>query len=129
MSPQEVRSKIRKGEEDIHFPSTGLICLENAHSNGRVIPLENMKEIHEIAKENKIPVHLDGARIFNASTYLKVDPKEITQYCDSIMFCLSKGGLCAPVGSMVAGSKSFIEKAKKKKKTYGRGGYETSRFF
>lgn len=118
MSPQEVRSKIRKGEEDIHFPSTGLICLENAHSNGRVIPLENMKEIHEIAKENKIPVHLDGARIFNASTYLKVDPKEITQYCDSIMFCLSKG-LCAPVGSMVAGSKSFIEKAKKKRKLMG----------
>lgn len=120
MSPQEIRSKIRKGEQDIHFPSTGLICLENAHSNGRVIPLENMKEIYEIAKENNIPVHLDGARVFNAATYLNIDPKEITNYCDSIMFCLSKG-LCAPVGSIIAGSKMFVEKAKKRRKLMGGG--------
>ncbi|PNR92499.1 low-specificity L-threonine aldolase [Petrotoga sp. 9PWA.NaAc.5.4] len=120
MSPNEIKSKIRKGEEDLHFPSTGLICLENAHSNGRVVPLENMREIYKIAKEKNVPVHLDGARVFNAATYLKVDAKEITQYCDSVMFCLSKG-LCAPVGSVLAGSKEFIQKAKKKRKLMGGG--------
>lgn len=120
MAPQDIKNRIRKGEDDLHFPSTGLICLENAHSNGRVVSLENMKEISEIAHENGIPVHLDGARVFNAATYLNVDPKEITQYCDSVMFCLSKG-LCAPVGSIVAGSKDFIQKAKKKRKLMGGG--------
>jgi len=120
MSPKDIKNRIRKGEDDLHFPSTGLICLENAHSNGRVVTLENMKEISEIAHENGIPVHLDGARLFNAATYLNVDPKEITQYCDSVMFCLSKG-LCAPVGSIVAGSKDFIQKAKKKRKLMGGG--------
>ena len=120
MPPNEIKSKIRKGEEDLHFPSTGLICLENAHSNGRVVPLENMREIYKIAKEKNVPVHLDGARVFNAATYLKVDAKEITQYCDSVMFCLSKG-LCAPVGSILAGSKEFIQKAKKKRKLMGGG--------
>jgi threonine aldolase len=120
MSPKDIKNRIRKGEEDLHFPSTGLICLENAHSNGTVVPLENMKEISEIAHENEIPVHLDGARVFNAATYLNVDPTEITQYCDSVMFCLSKG-LCAPVGSIVAGSKDFIQKAKKKRKLMGGG--------
>ncbi|MDK2906387.1 MAG: threonine aldolase [Petrotoga sp.] len=120
MSPQDIQNRIRKEEDDLHFPSTGLICLENAHSNGRVLPLENMKEISEIAHENGIPVHLDGARVFNAATYLDVDPKEITQYCDSVMFCLSKG-LCAPVGSLLAGSKDFIQKAKKKRKLMGGG--------
>lgn len=120
MSPQDIQNRIRKEEDDLHFPSTGLICLENAHSNGRVLPLENMKEISEIAHENRIPVHLDGARVFNAATYLDVDPKEITQYCDSVMFCLSKG-LCAPVGSLLAGSKDFIQKAKKKRKLMGGG--------
>ncbi len=120
MAPQDIKNRIRKGEDDLHFPSTGLICLENAHSNGRVVSLENMKEISETAHEKGIPVHLDGARVFNAATYLNVDPKEITQYCDSVMFCLSKD-LCAPVGSIVAGSKDFIQKAKKKRKLMGGG--------
>ncbi|TDT63359.1 low-specificity L-threonine aldolase [Fonticella tunisiensis] len=118
LDPQEVKAKIR--EEDIHFPETGLICLENAHSNGRVIPLENMQEIHNIAREHNIPVHLDGARLFNAATYLNVDVKEITKYCDSVMFCLSKG-LCAPVGSMLAGSREFIDRARKGRKLMGGG--------
>jgi threonine aldolase len=118
LNPDEVRSKIRK--DDIHFPETGLICLENAHSNGRVISLENMSAIYNIAKEHNIPVHLDGARIFNAAAYLNVDAKEITKYCDSVMFCLSKG-LCAPVGSILAGSKEFIDKARKGRKLMGGG--------
>lgn len=118
LNPLEISSKIRG--EDIHFPSTGLICLENAHSNGRVISLNNMGNIYSIAKENNIPLHLDGARLFNAAAHLKVEAKEITKYCDSVMFCLSKG-LCAPVGSILAGSKEFIDKARKGRKLMGGG--------
>ncbi|WZL74394.1 low-specificity L-threonine aldolase [Clostridiaceae bacterium 35-E11] len=119
LDPEEIKSKIRI-EEDIHFPSTGLICLENAHSNGRVIPIDNMQSIYNIANQYSIPVHLDGARLFNAAASLNVDVKEITQNCDSVMFCLSKG-LCAPVGSMVAGTKTFIAKARKGRKLMGGG--------
>jgi threonine aldolase len=118
LDPNEVESKIRG--IDIHFPDTGLICLENAHSNGRVISLENMHSIYSMAKRHNLPVHLDGARLFNAATYLKVDVKEVTQYCDSVMFCLSKG-LCAPVGSILAGSKEFIIKARRGRKLMGGG--------
>lgn len=118
LNPDEIESKIRG--IDIHYPRTGLICLENAHSNGRVIPLDNMEKIFKISREYNIPVHLDGARLFNAASYLNVDPCEITKYCDSVMFCLSKG-LCAPVGSILAGSKDFIEKARKKRKLMGGG--------
>jgi len=123
-SAEQVEAKIR--DNDIHFPSTGLISVENALSNGRTISLRTMKEIHTLAKSRWIPVHLDGARLFNAASYLNVDPKEITQYCDSVMFCLSKG-LCAPVGSMVAGSKSFIARARKGRKLMG-GGLRQSGF-
>lgn len=120
LDPNEVEKRIRREDEDIHYPGTGLICLENAHSNGRVISLENMKAIYEIAKKHEVPVHVDGARLFNAAAYLGVDAKEITKYCDSVMFCLSKG-LCAPVGSILAGSKEFINKARKKRKIMGGG--------
>lgn len=122
LSPDLIRSKIR--DNDIHCPETGLICLENAHSNGRVIPLENMKAIQGIAKEHGIPVHLDGARLFNAAEYLKVKAPEITRYADSVMFCLSKG-LCAPIGSMLAGSRPFIDKARKGRKLMGGGMRQT----
>ena len=88
---------------DIHEPKTGLICTENAHSTGVVHSLSYMRELYGIAHKNNIPVHLDGARIFNAASYLHVEAAEITQYADSVMFCLSKG-LCAPVGSMLARS-------------------------
>ncbi|GLC32114.1 low-specificity L-threonine aldolase [Clostridium omnivorum] len=118
LNPDEVESKIRG--IDIHFPSTGLICLENAHSNGRVIPLSNMEKIYSIAKKHNLPVHLDGARLFNAAAYLKVDAKDITKYCNSVMFCLSKG-LCAPVGSILAGTKEFIDRARKGRKLMGGG--------
>lgn len=120
LDPLEIKKKIRKESDELQYPGTSLICIENAHSNGRVIPIDNMKTIYSIAKENDVPVHLDGARIFNAASYLKVDVKEITKYCDSIMFCLSKG-LCAPVGSILAGSKDFIKKAIKGRKLMGGG--------
>ncbi len=115
----EIKSRIREFE-DIHFPETKLIELENALSNGDVMPLEDMEIIYENAKKNNINIHLDGARIFNAAIYLNVDVKEITQYTDSVMFCLSKG-LAAPVGSILAGTSDFIKKARKKRKVMGGG--------
>lgn len=120
LNPREIAARIRSAKEDIHYPQTSLICLENAHSNGRVIPLENMREISAIAKERHVPIHLDGARLFNAAASLGVEAPAITQYCDSVMFCLSKG-LCAPFGSMLAGSKEFIAQARKKRKLMGGG--------
>lgn len=118
MDPKDVSKAIR--ETDIHYPQTGLICMENALSNGTVVPLARMKEIYDIAKNNSIPVHLDGARLFNAAVSLGVDAAQITQYTDSVMFCLSKG-LCAPVGSMLSGSKQFVDKARKNRKLLGGG--------
>lgn len=117
---EDIEKRIRFEDEDIHFPSTSLICLENAHSSGNVLTLDEMKEAFDTAKKHNLPVHLDGARIFNAATYLNTDVSEITRYCDSVMFCLSKG-LCAPVGSILAGSKEFIDKARKKRKLMGGG--------
>ena len=120
LNPDDIEKRIRFEEDDIHFPSTSLICIENAHSSGNVLTIENMKDVYDIAKKYNLPVHLDGARLFNASTALNVDVKEITKYCDSVMFCLSKG-LCSPVGSILAGSKNFIDKARKKRKLMGGG--------
>ena len=119
LQPDEVDSRIRK-VVDHHFPKTGLVCLENAHSSGKVIPLAKMKTVYDTAHEYGIPVHLDGARLFNAAAALEVDAAEITKYCDSVMFCLSKG-LGAPVGSILAGSKEFIQKARFKRKIMGGG--------
>lgn len=120
MNPEEIKKNIR--EDNIHFPKTSLICLENTHNKwgGTVIPQENMKEINHIGNNHGIPIHLDGARIFNASTYLKRDVKDIAKYAHSIMFALSKG-LCAPVGSMLVGDREFIERARKYRKMLGGG--------
>ncbi len=125
LSTSEIEKRIRK-EEDIHFPDTSLICIENAHSSGVVVPLDNMRDIYTLAKKYNLKVHLDGARLFNAATYLNVHPSEITKYTDSVMFCLSKA-LCAPIGSILAGSKEFIDKARKKRKLLG-GGLRQSGF-
>lgn len=124
MDIERIKNAIRP--DDLHYPETSLICLENAYSNGVVVDIQYMKEVFNIAKEANINVHLDGARIFNAATYLKTDVKEMTQYSDSVMFCLSKG-LCAPVGSILAGSEEFIEKARKKRKLLG-GGWRQAGF-
>lgn len=104
--------------EDLHYPRTGLICLENAHSSGRVLPMEYMKEVYSLARERAVPVHLDGARIFNAAVSLGIDAGEIASKADSVMFCLSKG-LGAPIGSMLVGTKDFIARARKGRKIMG----------
>lgn len=104
--------------DDIHEPPTTLICLENALANGRVVPLEKMREIKAMAKSHGIAVHLDGARLFNAATALGVDAKELADCADSISLCLSKG-LCAPVGSLLLGSTDFIARARRNRKKLG----------
>ena len=114
----EVAARIRG--DDIHYPPTSLICVENAHSSGRVVPLHHMKEIAVLARSRGLPVHLDGARLFNAATALGCQAADIAATVDSVMFCLSKG-LCAPVGSILAGPKSFIDKARRNRKIMGGG--------
>src|SRR6056297_1871136 len=104
--------------EDLHFPRTGLICVENAHSNGKVVSMTQLKSIKQMAERRALPVHMDGARIFNAAASLQTDVKEIAACADSVMFCLSKG-LCAPVGSILVGSKAFIHRARKNRKIMG----------
>lgn len=106
--------------EDIHFPRTSLICIENAHGSGVVASLASMKETYELAKKHGLSVHLDGARLFNAATHLKVPASTLTQYADSVMFCLSKG-LAAPIGSLLVGSHDFIARARKYRKLLGGG--------
>lgn len=106
--------------QDIHYPDTGLICIENAHGTGVVGSLEWMQAIHETAQANRIPVHLDGARVFNAAVHLNVEVKTMLKYTDSAMFCLSKG-LASPIGSMLVGEKAFIERARKMRKLLGGG--------
>lgn len=105
---------------DIHVPPTSLICLENAHSSGRVVPLSDMDAIRAVADRHGLPVHLDGARIFNAAAALGVPASEIAGRVDSVMCCLSKG-LCAPVGSLLAGPRDFIDRARRKRKIMGGG--------
>ena len=118
LDSEAVRRRIRP--EDLHYPETGLICVENAHSGGRVVPLTTMRAVYDLAQEHGLPVHMDGARIFNAAACLGVDAREISRCCDTVMFCLSKG-LCAPVGSMVAGEKEWIGRARKNRKLMGGG--------
>ncbi len=119
IDPKSVEQLIAD-DSDLHVAKTGLICLENAYSNGVVTPLSVMKQVYETAKQNNIPVHLDGARLFNAAVSLGVDVKEIAKYCDTVTFCLSKG-LCAPIGSILIGSNEFINTAKRYRKVLGGG--------
>lgn len=104
------------------FPKTSLILLENTHNRagGKVLPLYYMREVYNLSRKYDIPIHLDGARIFNASIYLKIPAKEIAKYADSIMLCLSKGLSC-PMGSVLVGSREFIEKARKNRQRLGGG--------
>lgn len=105
-----------------YLPRTSLICLENTHNRagGTILPLETMKRIREIAARENIMVHLDGARIWNAWMASGIHPRLYASQADSISVCFSKG-LGAPVGSLVAGTRSFIEQARKARKILGGG--------
>ena len=107
---------------DLHYPPTRLICLENTQNYCYGSPLtpQYMDSVAELAHKYELKVHVDGARIFNASVALSVDVKELTRQSDSVMFSLSKG-LSAPVGSMLCGTRSWVEKARKWRKMLGGG--------
>ena len=107
---------------DIHFPPTTLLCIENTHNRGggTIYPVSLMDEIAHFAHEQGLKVHVDGARIFNAAVALGVEVKELVKNADSVMFCLSKG-LSAPIGSVLIGSRTFVERARKVRKMLGGG--------
>lgn len=106
----------------MHQAQTKALCLENTHNvmGGAVLPLDYMKRAREVADKHGLKLHLDGARLLNAVTVLGVEPKEVTQYFDSINMCLSKGLGC-PMGAILAGSKEFIRKALFERKRLGGG--------
>jgi threonine aldolase len=108
--------------DNIHFPRTRLICLENTHNrcSGAALSVEYTNSLCELAHSRHIAVHLDGARIFNAAIALGVDVKRLTRNVDSISFCLSKGLSC-PVGSLVCGRADFIAEARRNRKMVGGG--------
>ncbi len=107
---------------DLHYPPTRLICLENTHNYcfGSPLTPQYMDSVAELAHQYGLKVHVDGARIFNASTALSIDVRELTRQADSVMFCLSKG-LSAPVGSVICGPRDWVEKARKWRKLVGGG--------
>ena len=117
---EDIKNAIRW--EDIHHPRTRLICLENTHNmcGGVALGVEYTQTVGEIAREHQLKLHLDGARIFNASAALDVDPADLVEPVDSVMFCLSKG-LGAPVGSILSGDAEFILQARKIRKMLGGG--------
>ena len=108
--------------EDIHFPETGLIAVENTHNRagGTVIPLADMKAVYEVAKRHHIPVHLDGARLFNTVVATGQPAKAFADQTTTVQICLSKG-LGSPIGSIIAGDKDFIIRARKWRKRLGGG--------
>jgi threonine aldolase len=105
-----------------HTPGTTLLCLENTHNRagGSVTPVSVMAECRREADALGIPIHLDGARVFNAAVALGVPVREVASLCDTVNFCLSKG-LAAPIGSMLCGSAEFIERARFWRKRMGGG--------
>jgi len=117
----EQLQNIINNNENTSNPMT-LICSENTHNyhGGAIIKPEFLKNIKLFAEKNELKFHLDGARIYNAAIGLNVGVKELTKHVDSVMFCISKGLSC-PVGSLVAGSKSFVSEARKYRKMVGGG--------
>jgi len=117
---EEIRDAIR--EEDVHYPMTRLIALENTHNRcgGVVLPPDYIHQVSELAKEKDLLMHLDGARVFNAAVALNLPVAELVSEFDSVTFCLSKA-LCAPVGSVLCGTTSFIKKARRIRKQLGGG--------
>jgi len=120
MDPDAIAAAIR--DDDIHEPITQLICIENTHNvcGGKVVSVEFMQSLRKLADKHKLPIHMDGARLWNAIAVNKIAPSEIAKHVDSISICLSKG-LGAPIGSLLVGSREFIEKARRIRKALGGG--------
>ncbi|GAB4578329.1 MAG: low-specificity L-threonine aldolase [Anaerolineales bacterium] len=118
--PEDLRAAIRA--DDAHFPPTRLIALENTHNRcaGAALPVSYGHAIRALADESGLKMHLDGARLFNAAVALGVSAKALAEPFDSVTFCLSKA-LCAPVGSVIVGSRAFIHRAHRVRKQLGGG--------
>jgi len=118
LTPNQVEEAIRS--DNLHFPPTRLVCLENTHNRagGRIYPIEYMREIRRRTQKRGIKMHLDGARLWNASVATGISLKEYARYFDSVTVCFSKG-LGAPVGSMLVGDRDFIARARRYRKIYG----------
>lgn len=117
---EDLRHAVR--EDDPHYPTTRLIILENTHNRcgGVVLTSEYMRAVGTFAREKGLKLHVDGARIFNAAVALGVLAVDLVRDADSVTFCLSKG-LCAPVGSVLCGSREFIARARRIRKQLGGG--------
>jgi threonine aldolase len=117
---EDIRTAIR--DDNIHFPRTRLIVLENTHNlcNGYPLDTGYMTAVGEIARDHGLKIHVDGARFFNAAVALDTAPDVLAARADSVSFCLSKG-LAAPVGSMVCGSREFVNEARRARKLVGGG--------
>ncbi len=117
---EDVRARLYPPRD--YLMRTGLVTVENTHNmaGGTVFPLADLAAIYRFCREQQLPVHMDGARVFNAAVALDVEVREITRYCDSVMFSLSKGLAC-PVGSILCGPADFIEEARRVRKMLGGG--------
>jgi threonine aldolase len=120
MALSDIEAAIRP--DDIHFPTTRLIVLENTHNrcNGTPLDAAYMHSVGKLARRYRLKIHVDGARLFNAAVALGVEARELVAEADSVNICLSKG-LAAPVGSVVSGSRGFISKARRVRKVLGGG--------
>jgi threonine aldolase len=116
----EIEANIRGDNE--HYPVTKLVCVENTHNfcGGRVLPVDYMDAVGDLAHAHGLKVHVDGARLWNAAVALGVAPARLVRNADSVSVCLSKG-LAAPVGSLVAGDKAFVARARRMRKVAGGG--------
>ncbi|MCX6135077.1 MAG: low-specificity L-threonine aldolase [Ignavibacteriales bacterium] len=117
---EDISGAIR--EDDVHYPRTRLICLENTQNScgGVVLTPEYTRSVAELAHSRGLKLHLDGARLANAAIAYGVEMKTLVGGADSVMLCLSKG-LCAPIGSMLCGTKEFIAEARRNRKQVGGG--------
>jgi len=120
LTPDQVREAIRPG--NIHLPGTGLVCIENTHNRhgGTCCTPEEIAAVAAAAHEAGVPVHLDGARLFNAAVALRRPAADFARPVDSVTFCVSKG-LGAPVGSVICGSREFVGRARRVRKMLGGG--------
>jgi threonine aldolase len=120
LDPLDVARWARPGNE--HSPRTALVIVENTHNfaGGRVVPVENLAAIAKLCKERGMKLHMDGARLFNASVAAGLPPKAWTAHADSVMFCVSKG-LGAPIGSLLTGTEDFVKRARFARKALGGG--------